>query len=98
MLHTRDAQGYRLQGVDVVHERAQPKYPLRDPVKLCPEVKQKRIRSRSTRGTLASRLQQSRPGLFNLKRQGSMLILSKKQRREGHFKDKFPKYSTPCYD
>ena len=41
MLHTRDAQGYRLHGVNVVHERAKPKYPLRDLVKLWQEVKQR---------------------------------------------------------
>ena len=34
MLHTRDAQGYPLHGVDVVPERAKPKYPLRDLAKL----------------------------------------------------------------
>ena len=42
----------------------------------------KRRRSRSTRGTLASRLQQSQPGVFSLKRQRSMLILSTRQRRD----------------
>ena len=44
----------------------------------------KRTRSRSTRRTLASRLQQykSQAGLFSPKRQGSMLILSTSQRRD----------------
>ena len=43
MLHTRDAQGYPLQGVDIVPERPKPKpkYPLRDLVKLWQEAKQK---------------------------------------------------------
>ena len=41
MLHTRDAQGYRLHGVNVVHKRAKPKYPLGDLVKLWQEVKQR---------------------------------------------------------
>ena len=41
MLHTRDAQSYPLHGVDVVHERPKPKYPLRDLVKLWQEAKQR---------------------------------------------------------
>ena len=43
MLHTRDAQGYPLHGVDVVPERPKPKpkYPLRDLVKLWQEAKQR---------------------------------------------------------
>ena len=43
MLHTRDAQGYPLNGVDVVPERPRPKrkHPLRDLVKLWQEAKQR---------------------------------------------------------
>ena len=43
MLHTRDAQGYPLQGVDIIPERPKPKpkYPLRDLVKLWQEAKQR---------------------------------------------------------
>ena len=42
MLHSRrEAQGYPLHRLDVVHERPKPKYPLRDLVKLWQEGKQK---------------------------------------------------------
>ena len=43
MLHTRDAQGYLLHGVNVVPERPKPKpkYPLRDLVKLWQEASQR---------------------------------------------------------
>ena len=46
MLHTRDARaipctGYPLHGVDVVPERAKPKYPLGDLAKLWQEAKQR---------------------------------------------------------
>ena len=41
MLHIRDAQSYPLHGVDIVHERPKPKYPLRDLVKLWQEAKQR---------------------------------------------------------
>ena len=43
---------------------------------------QTKRRSQSMRRTLASRLQQSQAGLFSVKRQGSMLILSTSQRRD----------------
>ena len=41
MLHTRDAPGYPLHGVDIVPEQLKPKSLLRDLVKLWQEAKQK---------------------------------------------------------
>ena len=85
MLHTRDAQSHPLHRLDVVHERPKPKYPLRDLAR-----SQEKRRSRLTRGTLASRLQQSQAGLFSLKRQGSMLILSMNKKWTGETGDEAP--------
>ena len=41
MLHTRDAPGYPLHGVDIVPEQLKPKSLLRDLVKLWQETKQR---------------------------------------------------------
>ena len=79
MLHSRrEAQGYPLHRLDVVHERPKPKYPLRDLVKLWQEAKQKEQEA----DRRAEHWHRAYDCLFSLKGQGSMLILSTGQRRD----------------